>query len=619
MLLPKRHLIPRVAGLPALALLASLVVAIMLIRPGPQEAAAEPVLLSGVVEISSGGDHVCVRMMDEGVKCWGYNQFGQLGNGDSTGPQLCLYVFGNSVCSTQPVAVVCGPTACTDPDELSGVTSLGTGSDHTCAVMSDEKLKCWGINSDGGLGDDNRPTKSDTPVEVLCGEGPCDDDLLKNVLAVTGGFRHTCALIAPGTVNCWGRNSRGELGDGTTTLRTTPVDVDLEGVVSQVSASPAGQHTCALIEGALIEEGGTVKCWGWNGVGQLGDGQNCGTICTTPVDVCLVYEAQTCNQVLDGVSQISAGGFHTCALMTDDGVKCWGWNEFGELGDDQGCGTSCNTPVDVVCGEGCAFGLLTDVSAVSADAWTTCALIDLEPLEDDDTVCWGLNDTGMLGNGTAGPDKCLTFIPPGTPPNAACSLAPVAVVDLTGETAVSTGGAVTCALLSPEGRVKCWGWNSYGQLGIGLLFGGPEDCDDRSLYVQTCSRKPVDVVTSTDDTDGDGCIDTREKQTGENSETSGGNRDPDNPWDFYDVGLPTDQFIDLANDILGVIVHYAPSGTEPEYDVHFDRGPVPAPPPSPTPPPDPPPDVWDMTAPDGVIDLANDIVGAITQFGHDCR
>ena len=106
------------------------------------------------------------------------------------------------------------------------------------------------------------------------------------------------------------------------------------------------------------------------------------------------------------------------------------------------------------------------------------------------------------------------------------------------------------------------------------------------------------------DTDGDGCADQRENGL---DETLGGQRDFQDPWDFYDVSVPRDSVIDLSNDILGVILNYAPTGTEPDYDANFDRGPSSG------------PNAWNMTAPDGVIDLSNDILGVIRQYQHDCR
>jgi len=185
---------------------------------------------------------------------------------------------------------------------------------------------------------------------------------------IAAGDYHTCALTTTGGVKCWGDNFSGQLGDGTTTKRVTPVDVS--GLTSGVSAIAAGaSHTCALTTT------GGVKCWGNNSAGQLGDG-TAPTNSSTPVDV---------SGLTSGVSAIAAGGFHTCALTTTGGVKCWGYNKFGQLGD--GTKTARFTPVDV-------SGLTSGVSAIAAGVSHTCALTTTGGVK-----CWGDNFFGQLGNG----------------------------------------------------------------------------------------------------------------------------------------------------------------------------------------------------------------------------
>jgi len=189
---------------------------------------------------------------------------------------------------------------------------------HTCAVTTGGGVKCWGSNSNGQLGDGTTTNRS-TPVDVA--------GLTSGVTAITAGEYHTCALMTTGQVKCWGWNGSGELGDGTNISRSTPVDVS--GMGSGVSAVDAGWwYTCALTTN------GTVNCWGSNSAGGLGDGTT--TDRSTPVAVA---------GALSGVTAIAVGLWHTCGLTTGGGVKCWGSNSNGELGD--GTTTDRTTPVAV--------------------------------------------------------------------------------------------------------------------------------------------------------------------------------------------------------------------------------------------------------------------------------
>ena len=208
------------------------------------------------------------------------------------------------------------------PAYASGTAAVSTGGEHTCALTSAGGVKCWGNNSVGQLGDGTTIQRL-TAVDV--------SGLPSGVAAVSAGDDHTCALTTGGGIKCWGYNFYGQLGDGTTTQRTTPVDIS--SLVSGVAAVAAGGvHTCALTAAAGI------KCWGYNFYGQLGDGTT--TQRTTPVDV---------SGLTNGVAAVAAGGEgeggHTCALTTAGGLKCWGRNVFGKLGD--GTTTNRTTPVDV--------------------------------------------------------------------------------------------------------------------------------------------------------------------------------------------------------------------------------------------------------------------------------
>jgi len=319
-------------------LLVSLALVAALVVSSPPAAASSP----GVSAVSAGAEHTCALMASGGVKCWGYNWSGQLGDG--TG--------GTGSISTTPVDV---------SGLSSGVTAISAGYLHTCALITSGGMKCWGDNWKGDLGDGTMTNRL-TPVDVVDGSG----GLLSGVRGISAGGYHTCALMTSGGVKCWGYNATGALGDGTATDRTTPVDVvDGSGPLSGVAAISTGlQHTCALMAS------GGVKCWGWNEYGQLGD--STWTNRTTPVDV-----VDGSGGLLNGVAAIAAGTYHTCALMTSSGVKCWGIGWYGALGD--GTATDSNVPVDV-------FGLSappdttpptitgTRVTEANADGWNNTAV-----------------------------------------------------------------------------------------------------------------------------------------------------------------------------------------------------------------------------------------------------
>ncbi len=273
-------------------------------------------LTSGVSMVSAGYYHTCAVTSGGGVRCWGWNNYGQLGDGTNTDRATPVDVSGLS----------------------SGVIAVSAGYEHTCAVTLGGGVKCWGANYTFQLGDGTWDNSS-TPVDV--------SGLSSGVIAISAGDFHTCALISGGGVKCWGSNSAGQLGDGTNTNRATPVDVS--GLSSGVIAVSAGNHhTCALTSG------GGVKCWGWNNYGQLGDGTN--TDSSTPVDV---------SGLTSAMIEVSAGGNHTCALTSGGGMKCWGRNDYGQLGD--GTLDWKFTPVDV-------SGLNSGAIGISASFWHNCAL-----------------------------------------------------------------------------------------------------------------------------------------------------------------------------------------------------------------------------------------------------
>ena len=253
--------------------------------------------------------------------------------------------------------------------------------------------------------------------------------------AVETGWIHTCALGADGAVRCWGWNGEGELGLGTMVRanQLTPGD-PVSGLTGAVAMVAGGFHSCALLTS------GRVDCWGYNRDGELGDG--------TTVDRSVPVEVQG----LTGVTDVSAGVRHTCAV-TGGQVECWGDNTYGELGD--GTTTSRSTP-EIVVG-------LSDAIAVSTGQFHSCALVTGGQVK-----CWGDNTFGDLGDGTT-----------------TDSAVPVTVLGLTGVTAIG----VSCALLA-GGEVSCWGYNGNGDLGDGTTT-------DRSTPVQVLGLAGVTAISRT--------------------------------------------------------------------------------------------------------------------------
>jgi alpha-tubulin suppressor-like RCC1 family protein len=299
-------------------------------------------LTSGVTSVAAGYYHTCALTTAGGLKCWGANGVGQLGNGSWSAPH------------TTPVDVV-GLTT--------GVRSVTVGRTHTCAVTTAGSVKCWGGNDYGQLGDHTDIWRA-SPFTVV--------GLSSGILDVAAGWYHNCARRSTGGVMCWGRNLYGQIGDGTLIDRWTPFYV--EGLVGfAVAVAAGGYHSCART--SYTGPGGSLKCWGFNYYGQLGDGTT--DLRTNPVGVV---------GLTSGVEAEAGGYYHTCALTAARGVKCWGFNGTGQLGN--GTTTSQPVPVDVL-------GLTSGVSDLSAGANHSCALASEGGL-----WCWGSNTYGQLGDGT---------------------------------------------------------------------------------------------------------------------------------------------------------------------------------------------------------------------------
>jgi alpha-tubulin suppressor-like RCC1 family protein len=341
---------------------------------------------SGVVAIGAGQSHACALTSSGGVKCWGANYSGQLGDNSTTQQLTPVDVFGLT----------------------SGVAAIAVGPLHTCALTVGGGMKCWGVGIALGNGSSSQ---SNVPVDVL--------GLTSGVVAIGAGGFNSCALTVGSGVQCWGGNSEGELGDNSTTPRNVPGNVS--GLLTGVSAiAVGGSHVCALTTA------GGMKCWGRNVNGAVGDNSNIQRL--TPVDVL---------GLTSGVAAITAGAAQTCALTSSGYMKCWGSNASGQLGNGDGSGAPQFAPVDVV-------GLGNLVAAISAGGNHTCART-----AGGNVACWGDGYYGQLGDGT------------GTSGNL-----PVGVTGFStnGVAQLGLGESHTCAL-TLAGGVKCWGFNNKGQLG----------------------------------------------------------------------------------------------------------------------------------------------------------
>lgn len=293
-------------------------------------------LAAGVADVVTRLAHSCARTEAGGALCWGRGEQGRLGNGTVADSLVPVPVVGLG----------------------SGVTDLAVGASFSCAVAGGG-ARCWGDNGNGQLGAGEGTGWSSVPVTPW--------GLGQGVLRTWAGTGHACALRSGGGLKCWGENTQGVLGDGTTIHRYTPVDV--VGMNRGVrDASLGARHSCA------IDMAGALWCWGYNFNGQLGDGSQ--TARPVPVPAA---------GIASGAIAVAAGHAHTCALLANGEVRCWGSNHAGQSGPGAVVDTRV-APVTVPLGEP-AF-------ALSAGAEHTCAI-----LAGGRARCWGNAADGRLGNG----------------------------------------------------------------------------------------------------------------------------------------------------------------------------------------------------------------------------
>ncbi len=348
-------------------------------------------ILTGVTDLtfSSQSRYSCAIINHDTAKCWGANWAGQIGDNTTTNRLYPVDVFN-----------------------LKDITSLTTGGHHTCALLSDHSLQCWGNNSRGQLGDGTNVNKL-IPTTI--------SELGNQVVAVAAGTLHTCAIVKNDAnqqiVKCWGDNRQGQLGDNSYTNRKKPVaTIDLN--ANAVAIAAGDQHTCVILEN------GTVKCWGGNSYGQLGNGDT--TNKSFPVTV----------SDLTNVKNIITGEGHTCAKLADNSMYCWGLNNHGQLGIDDTVNRTIPTQI---------ITLTDQVELVATGSNHICVTV----LNQNSLKCWGKNDLGQLGIGSTND-----------------VLRPTSVALTEKINKISLGYNHSCALTDVS-QMYCWGGNGGGQLGDG--------------------------------------------------------------------------------------------------------------------------------------------------------
>lgn len=354
------------------------------------EGVSDSAAITGIVlnlrSVTAGAFHSCGLNTDGAAYCWGYNQYGQLGEGSTTSRLLPVAVSGGLTFSALSASSfhTCGlttsgaaycwgdnyagqlgdgsttsssvPVAVTGGLTFSAVTG---GRFHTCGLTTSGAAYCWGLNSDGQLGSGSIGSYSSVPVAVTGG-------LAFSAVSTGIGGDYACGLTTTGAAYCWGSNSFGQLGNGSTT--SSPAPVAVSGGLTFSTLNAGRFHACG------VTTGGAAYCWGLNGDGQLGDGTTTNRPAPVPVSGALALVA------------VAGGQYHTCGLTTGGAAYCWGWNEFGGLGD--GTISTRFTPVAVT-------GGLTFADVPPGGYGHTCGLATTGT-----AYCWGYNYFAQLGDGS---------------------------------------------------------------------------------------------------------------------------------------------------------------------------------------------------------------------------
>lgn len=320
-------------------------------RGGDEFWALDPANLTGLevgrtaVAVSSGSSHTCAILDDGSVSCWGEGTYGQLGNGLQSNRTT--------------------PTLTSDLGAGRSAVALSSGESHTCAILDNGSVSCWGLNNHGQLGNGGTVDRSaPTPTESL-GVG-------RTAIALSSGGHHTCAVLDNGQVSCWGLGNYGQLGNGQLSNKTTPTLTSSLGNGSSAAAISSGlYHTCAILDD------GSVSCWGYGQHGQIGNAQQNNKQSPTPTSSLGTSRTAVA---------LSSGHNHTCAILDNGQISCWGWGEKGQTGYGGFSDIYSPTPVS-------SLGSGRTAVAISSGESHTCAILDNVSVS-----CWGSNNQGQLGS-----------------------------------------------------------------------------------------------------------------------------------------------------------------------------------------------------------------------------
>lgn len=326
--------------------------------------------------------------------------------------------------------------------EAFDATQVTSGGENACVLLKDRGVDCWGSDLDGVLGIDETWQQPSDGATTGISFVPTPVARIGEVTQISAGYFYVCALSVAGNVYCWGWDGQGELGNGESVNYDGPElqPADLEHTIPE--AVPGLKNVVQVAAGAgqacALLPDGAIDCWGENASGQLGDGTQSGP------ETCYFDGNLACSTrpvAVSGISdatQVADGGETSCALLVGGAVDCWGLNRSGALGD----GTTTNSDVPV------AVSGITDATKIAVGGEDACAV-----LADGGIDCWGLNEDGQLGSGVnSGPETCLSDL--------MCSTRPVTVSGIDNAVQVTVGSPEgygnACALLA-TGTVKCWG------------------------------------------------------------------------------------------------------------------------------------------------------------------